>query len=355
MLSLNRTSNPSTRYNLVRTVVAVILVVILLVGIGISIFGYQEYQTLIRGNFPPPTPRFGLVIFSSPWTRLERNAQVEMKIYDIVTTANTAELNVVCTFSTNDTTSTKLLFGMQLPHNFSDLVVNVDMQSTSRAQGQGGGLGNPFFLAQDRGVDKANGLFYFWVIIDRSDSSLSPWDKFRFNATMTLYEPLYQNSYTTFELITQFDSSFPTYPSSAAPAIPAETFSYLTPATSDNYLLEIAQPENSRMGSTPSPDAIVFSGRRTWYLWNMPENRKALEFFGMAILTDFEMLNLVDVREGLIFRDGLFLGVGVPAVMTSILELLREFRGQSTQVEGSVKKDEAQMSKPGRRGTRREK
>jgi len=328
---LPHSKRPRSVPSAIRTAIPAILVGFLIVGFVMTIIGIQEYKALNQTNYQPPASKFGLAIFSSPWTKMERNGQVEIKIYDVVTNANAAELNVVCSFSTNDTTSTKLLFGIQLPHNFSDLVVNVDMQSTSRPQGQEGGLGNPFFLVQSRGVNEANGLFYFWVIIDRSDSSLSPWDKFRFNATMILNEPLYQKSYTTYELITQFDSAFPTIPPAVTPEIPGNTFSYFTPASSDNYLLEIAQPQRSRMESTPTAANIIFASRRTWYLWNMSQKRSALDFFGTAVLTDFEMLDLVEQRERMIFTDGLLLGVGIPAAMTGILELLREARDRTAR------------------------
>ena len=61
---------------LVRIAVAVILV-----GLGMSIYGALGYQDLTRMSYPAPTSKFGLVIFSSPWTRMERNGQVEIKIY----------------------------------------------------------------------------------------------------------------------------------------------------------------------------------------------------------------------------------------------------------------------------------
>jgi hypothetical protein len=309
----------------------VLLVGFLILGSAMAMVGYQEYESLNRTSYPPPSSKFGLVIFTSPWTRMEKNGQVEIKIYDIGTNTNTAGLNVVCSFDTNDTTTTELLFGIQLPHNFSALVVKVKLQSRSRPQGEEGGLGNPFFLTQSRGVDEKNGLFYFWVIIDRSDSPFSPWDKFRFNATMILNEPLYQKSYTTYELIARFDSSFPTTPPSVTPEIPGNTFSYFTPASSDNYLLEVAQPEHSRMESNPTADNIIFVASRTGYLWDMSQKRSGLGFFGTAVLAYFEMLDRVDQKERLIFKDGILLGVGIPTAMTAALELLREARERTAR------------------------
>ena len=311
---------------IVRMAIPVILVGFLIVGFVMTALGSQQYQALMQTNYRSPTSKFGFVIFSSPWTRMEENAQVDVRIYNIRTNPNTAALNVLCSFDTNDTTTTKLLFGMQLPYNFSKLMVDVDMHSRSRPQGQGGGLGNPFFLNQSRGVDDANGLFYFWVIIDRSDSPLSPWDKFVFTTTMILDEPLYQKSYTAYELITQFDSTFPTIPPAVTPMIPSTTFSYFTPASSENYFLEVVAPENSRMESNPSSDRIVSTEGRTWYLWSISQRMSGLDFFGTAIVADFEMTSLVEQREALIFRAGIFLGVGIPAAMTGALELLREIR-----------------------------
>jgi len=260
---------------------------------------------------------------------MEENTQVDIRIYNIRTNPSTAALNVVCSFDTNDTTTAKLLFGMQLPHNFSTLMVDVGMYSRSRPQGQGGGLGSPFFLNQSRGVDSANGLFYFWVIIDRSDSPNTPWDKFTFTATMTLDEPLYQKSYTTYELITQFDSAFPTFPPAVTPEIPSTTLSYFTPANSGNYFLEVAPPEHSKMESNPSSDRIVSTEGRTWYLWSISQRKRELDFFGTTIVADFEMTDLAEQREGLFFQAGILFGVGIPATMTGALELLREIRDRA--------------------------
>jgi len=81
-----------------------ILVGFLVLGFVMAIIGIQEYNALNQTNYQPPASKFGLVIFTSPWTRMERNGQVEIKIYDIGTNTNTAGLNVVCTFDTNDTT-----------------------------------------------------------------------------------------------------------------------------------------------------------------------------------------------------------------------------------------------------------
>jgi hypothetical protein len=324
-----------TRKNAARTAIPLMLAVFLIVGLVMATIGYQQYQELMKTNYPSPNSKGGFVIFSSPWTRMEGNAQVYVKIYNIRTNPSTATVNVLCSFDTNDTTSTKLLFGMQLPYNFSTLMADVEMYSRSRPQGEGGGLGNSFFLSQSRGVDSANGLFYFWVIIDRSDPPLSPWDKFAFTTTMILEQPLYQKSYTTYELITQFDSAFPTIPPTVTPEIPGSTFSYFTPANSGNYFLEVAPPERSKTESNPSSDSVILSEGRTWYYWDVSTlilfRRNGPAFFGTAILADFEMSDLVERREGLFFQAGILFGIGIPAAMTSAIELLREVRDRKAR------------------------
>jgi hypothetical protein len=319
----------STRKKAVRITIPLILAAFLIAGFVMTAIGLWQYQDLMRTNYRSPSFKGGFVIFSSPWTRIEGNAQVYIKIYNIRTNPSTATLNVLCSFDTNDTTTTKVLYGMQLPYNFSTLMVDVKMWSRSRPQGEGEGLGNPFFLNQSRGVDSANGLFYFWVIIDRSDRPFSPWDKFAFTTTMTLDQPLYQKSYTTYELITQFDSAaFTTFPPAVTPEIPGTTFSYFTPANSGNYFLEVAPPERSKTESNPSSDSIILSESRTWYYWDVStlilSRRNGPAFFGTAILADFEMSDLVEQRERLFFQAGILFGVGIPAAMTSAIELLRE-------------------------------
>jgi len=333
--------------------VRIVVVLTLVAGLGMSIYGALGYQALTRMSYPAPTSKFGLVLFSSPWTRMERNGQVEIKISEIETITNTARLSVVCSFGTNDETNTRLIFGVQSPYNFSALVVTVNMQSKSTGHGQGGGLGNSFFLAQSESADKKNGLFYFWAIIERHDFLLTLYDSFTFNVTMNLQEVLYRKSYTTFGLITQFDSAFPTIPAAGLPhEIAVGTFSFFTPVSSQSYALEIAQPERSRVESTPAADAIVFAGARTWYLWTLPEKRSALDYFGMAVLTDFEMLDLVEQRETYLFQDGLLLGVGLPAILTGTLELLRELKERAAQTELVTLRENDQRRSKSRRRTR---
>jgi hypothetical protein len=239
-----------------------------------------------------------------------------------------------------------VLFGIQTPFNFSTPAVDVTMQQTSTGEGIGGGPGNSFFLAQSTGTDVKDNLFYFWVIVDRSSHSSAPYNSFSFNVTMKLDNPLHQQSYTTFDLFTQFDTSFPWVPPEVTPKIPGASFSYFTPADSESYALEVAQPEQSRMESTPAANAIVFAGSTTWYLWNLAENNKALDYFGMAVITNFEMLNRVENREIAIFTDGIFLGVGIPFATSSALELFRELRGRTIQVSMTNELKKTRTSKP---------
>lgn len=330
------------------TPVRIGIVVILVVGLVLSLIGALGYHALTQMSYPAPTAKFGLVIFTSPSTRISNNGRVETKIYDIDTDTNTARLNVVCSFDTKDDTS-KLIFGMQSPYNFSSLNVHVDMQSKSTGQGRGGGLGNLFFLGQFQSEDRKNGLFYFWVIINRYDPLFNLFDEFSFNVTMNLTELLYRKSYTTFGLIAQFDTGFPAVPADGLPHETAiGTFSFFTPVSS-SYALEVAQPEHSRMESTPGADAIIFAGGQAWYLWSLPQKRSTIDYFGMAVLTDFEMLDLVERRETSVFQDGLFLGVGLPALMTGGLELLRELKkeGQQKATELPSKNDGRQSTSGG--------
>jgi hypothetical protein len=222
-------------------------------------------------------------------------------------------------FRTNQNVSEKILFGFQVPYNFTGLSVDVLMSSRETGQGQGGDLRTQLFLNHSRGFDAQTGLDYFWGLVNSTMFPGKHFDEFTFNATMTLNSALFRKSYTTYELQSQFD---------LAPEpqirnrVPDQMISIFNP-TNSRCLLRMTQPSNSQIQSSPSADGLAFSNGETWHVWDVSRRSTLGDFFSIGILADFEIVDLVQERENTVFRSSLYLGVGIPTFISTWLELLK--------------------------------
>jgi hypothetical protein len=292
----------------------------MIVGFALSCYGFIGYSTLNPAEYRRPSNRFGMAIFSSWYVDVRTsNAAVDIWMYDIRTETESITLQIRLHFRTNQNVSEKVLFGFQVPYNFTDLSVDVLMSSTETGQGQGGDLRTQLFLNSSRGFDAETGLDYFWGLVNSTMSPGKHFDEFTFNATMTLNSALFRKSYTTYELQSQFDLA---PESQIRTRVPGQMISIFNP-TNSRCLLNIVQPSNSQMQSSPSADELDFSNGETWHVWDVSRRSTLGDFFSIGILSDFEIVDLVQERENTIFQSSLFLGVGIPTLISSVLELLK--------------------------------
>jgi predicted small lipoprotein YifL len=304
-------------HNIVRTTLALALV---LLGSALTGCGVTGYLSLNPTDYGRPTSRFGFVVFSSWYVDTRTaNAAVDMRVYDINIVSKSATVSVYLQFRTSDNVSQTILFAFQIPYNFTELSVWVDMQNSKSGQGQGGGFGNSFFLNKSSGLDTETGLYYFWTMVNRTKSG-KYFDSISLNATMILNSVLFRKSYSTYELQSQFDAA-PETP--IRNQVPGKMISFFTPFNSGHYLLSVAQPRNSQIQSNPAADQLRFSTGETWYIWDMVRRSSTGDFFATGVQTDFEIVDLVRTRENTIFVSSLFLGVGLPTMISGVVELVK--------------------------------
>lgn len=120
-------------------------------------------------------------------------------------------------------------------------------------------------------------------------------------------------------LQTQFDSA-PESP--IRNRVPGQMISIFNPVNS-HCLLRVAPPFNSQMQSNLAADRLAFLNGKTWYVWDVSKISALGDFFASGIQTDFEMVDLVRNRENTVFWTSLKLGVGIPTLISSVLELLK--------------------------------
>jgi len=297
------------------------LLVLFLIGIILAAIGAGELWSLYGGYSVPSSP-FGLVIFTSWYVEPAKTGEVDIQVDQIMPETNVANLRLNCAFSTRNN-FTEVVFGAQLPYRFSFSErtgsVHVEMWNTELGRGLDVGLGNPVFLNHSVEVDGKTGLSYFWVVVNRSMGDNAYFDRFRFNTTLVLKSPLFQKSYTTYEMINQFDLGIQPEIRSRVPGRGASSF---TPANSLTYRLRVARPLDSSIQSSPAADAIVSYEGRLWYQWDVPRGDFG-EYSATAISIDFEMIRLIEKRELRLFFASLLLGVGIPLSISSLVECLK--------------------------------
>lgn len=298
-----------------------IVVLLLLLGTGLSLSGSAYFARLGR-TYIAPSRQFGLVLFSSPYVgAFKRIADVSIGIDQIDPVTNRAVLYLSCLFRTEGNFS-ELIFGAQIPYGVSyagEHWIHVHMTETESGSGYGVDLGAPVFLNYSAGVENRTGLSYFWVIVNRTRTHDTYYDQFRFNSTLTLESPLFQKSYSVYEMVNQFDSATQ---AEIRNLVPNRMVSFLTPLNSLRYLLKVARASDSFVSADPAADAIDFSDGKLWYTWDIGR-RSDDHFFATAIMVDFEIASLVEQRERTVFFASILLGVGIPLIISSLVELFK--------------------------------
>ncbi len=314
----------------VNRMVPYFLLILLVIGIVLAFCGQTGLQSVF--NFPNNArapSSYGLALFASHYPTLAGNfgitsTVVAIMVYGIKPDLNTAVLSITCSFQTQYNSS-QIVFGAQIPYNSSSTIpdwdVSVSMQAMLAPRIYSGAnmdsrYPNPN-LTYSPGFDKATGLSYFWIRANRMLNRDTYYDFFFINATIILKTPLIHNSYSTYELANRFDYGAAIWNIVPGPITP------LNPFNGASYVLDVAQPSGSMIQSSPTEDNIFAGlGGNLWYQWDI-SRVSPHEANGSFVLVDFQIANLVMQRDQAIFFSSLYLGVGIPLVISSSVELCK--------------------------------
>lgn len=333
---------------------AVLLIALLIAGAYISIEGYLLRASLQSATFSGLSEIDSIALFASNLVDQNKISVIRFLVDEISPRQNNARLTVVAMFSTLNSSDPILVFGVQVPNNFTNLKVRVDMTRGPPGSrvGQGAELPQQMFLGNHTAVRRESDPAYFWVVVNRTESG-AYFDEFTFNAMMNWLNPLVQKSFSTYSLIVQLGFGIKYRIRESAPA----QLVVLQPSAAPYSTLEVAEVPNSLLESDPIPDGSEWRSGELWKTWDMTKRIDPRTSVATAIVVDFEMMNLAEEKEQKMFEASWRLGLGPGAVISSIIGLFelwhRRGKNEDTNTSIAIKPVEVSQEEPRRRAVRR--
>ncbi len=160
----------------------------------------------------------------------------------------------------------------------------------------------------------------------------------------------WQRSHYKYALVVSFNSDFPDYLIRAG--LPAEAINEngkLLADITQKTSLSIAKPEVVTISdSTPAADKITFYTGKLWYIWDIRERSDSHNYASTAVSVDLEVDSLRIEYDQAFAYFALFLGIGAPLFISSIVELLKLYASSRR-----VQNDESQLAAPSYSGRQR--
>jgi hypothetical protein len=162
-----------------------------------------------------------------------------------------------------------------------------------------------------------------YLIIEFPEARLS--GQIRVALEFTWSGLFWQRSFYEYEIIFPFSNGFPSYIYQVG--LPEEAINEngkLLPAETAQTLLSVAKPETSTISNTvPNADAITFSTKRVWYVWDIRNKNNPTLYASTAIIMDIEINDKKIQYEQAFAFFPLFVGIGIPMMVSSATELVR--------------------------------
>jgi hypothetical protein len=302
-------------------IVAIGLVVLMIVGIGLAVKGWCLRASL--GVEPPPRrgESGGFLLFGSQFINRSDISEIYLKVDHLDLISNTATVNIHVSFSAWFSPTETLVFGAQVPHNFTGLDLWVEMQRdlpTGSESVHAPTCGHSRFVACMPARAPVGDLSYFYAVVNRSSETGGLFSKFIFEANFLWHNCSQRYSFTDFSLVVQFsfDFDFDRYTLNPFVVLPLST------SEARISRLSLALPRESRlMALNPGADMHTFANDTFSYIWDVRKRSIAPLVASTAFALDFEMNNLVEEKEERLFDSALYLGLGIPTAISSISSL----------------------------------
>lgn len=135
-----------------------------------------------------------------------------------------------------------------------------------------------------------------------------------------------QRSFSEFDLIVPFSNAFPPYIHQIS-WLPTEAINYdgiLFLDETGRTKLSVATPWTATFsGLLPNPDAITFYTNRIWHIWDMKERINHTQYVSSVVSIGVSDDSLKTVYEQSLAYFLLLLGIGIPTVISSLIELIK--------------------------------
>lgn len=300
---------------------AAVLVFLFVIGTYSAMEGYRLRKGLEITPTPPRGESGGFLLFGSQCINRSDISEIYVRVDHLNLDRNEAAVNIYASFSAWSSFDDTLMFGGQVPYNFTDLDISVVMLRHTPTGGESVAAptcGNSRFRVCSWGRAPVGNLSYFYALVDRTVETGGQFSDFIFEANFLWHNSTRRNSFTDFSLVVQFTFGFEA-------DIQDLTGSHVFPLlTSEAKIsrLTLSLPRDSLARTVnPTADIHTFRNDTLWYLWDV-QKRSVMPLLGAtAFAVEFEMTNLIEQKEKQLFDSALYLGVGIPTALSSVTSL----------------------------------
>jgi hypothetical protein len=166
----------------------------------------------------------------------------------------------------------------------------------------------------------------------------------------------WRRSFYTYEVIVPFNTAFPNFIHDVG--LPREAINdsgKLLPDFTSRTLLSVAKPEMAAFsGTMPNPDRVTFYSGKVWYLWDIKAGSDYSKYVSTAVTLDLEIEQFKKEYEQSYAFFALLMGIGLPLVISSVVELLKLSCSRQSEGNSEEKSVEVRASQIVAKRTERE-
>jgi hypothetical protein len=255
----------------------------------------------------------GFLFFTSENIARNITAKMHVMIDQLDMKNKSAHVNLDVEFLrslANQNSSSSAFFGFQVPNRISNAAVTVNAEKPEDYGGRNdtnwSETYSTSYLLIEFPKTRLNG--HVEIVLDFTWSGL-----------------FWQRSFYGYEIVFPFSNVFPSYIHNVG--LPEEAINEngkLPPDETSQALFSVAKPETSTVTNTvPNSDAMTFSTKRVWYFWDMRNKTNHTMYTSSVVTMDIDMNDRKTQYERAFAFFPLFVGIGIPTMISCGTELLR--------------------------------
>lgn len=221
-----------------------------------------------------------------------------------------------CSMS-NDNNSNSTFFVLQAFHNISEINVVVNGQ-------------NPEAYGKKETTITYNRSATSYLLVDIPRENVS--GHIQVFIEFTWKDVFWRRSFYKYNFVVSFNSGFPNYINEVG--LPKEVINgngLLLPDVTSRTILSIVKPDRATISEAmPNPDVIGFSEGKVWYNWDIKKRSDRNLYASTAVSIDMEIDELKKKYESSWAYFTLFLGVGIPIMISSFVQFLKLYQSTNS-------------------------
>lgn len=286
---------------------------VLLFGLALSAVGGIMWSSIQVSPEQPPNAK-GFLVFASPYASY--HSDIAITIDGVLPETMSSNVTIHAKFAAQGDANETFILALQIPYNYSDLDTLGLMSSWSNGvQIAGGEIWNGTF--RQGPYDFEGKVTYIYAVANRTTGALL-FDNFDFTIKFKWLSSVFPISYSAFGIIVPFALHYSGDPHTYIP-----NFAFPVFPSIQNTRLQIVTPEKS-IATLVEPGTMQPSllEDRVAHSWNIIEiATKADPQFPVITQLNFASNDKQGYINWVTYFSALFLGVGIPTVISSLVEL----------------------------------